>query len=288
MTACGWSASSRSPWCCSQRAVPGARERNRTEPFFAVGPWYPAPDAAAEARAPASTSDRSAGPANSEPIKASGFNSIRMPVEWATTEPERGHYRLDRVGELLTAAADAGLRVIVQVDARAGPAWLRRRYPDSAVVPEGATAAAASAGGYCMDHPGVRGDLGAFIGALAAASARYPAFYAIDVWRNPGVSSDTAAKFCYCPHTQARFRDALQRKYGALPALNAAWGRSFATWSEVHVPRPARRGSADCKTGGSSSRSSCRKISNFVLMHRRREEPGRSPATAIPPRSIRG
>ena len=94
-------------------------------------------------------------------------------------------------------------------------------------------------GGYCMDHPGVRGDLGAFIGALAAASARYPAFYAIDVWRNPGVSSDTAAKFCYCPHTQARFRDALQRKYGALPALNAAWGRTFAAWSEVHVPRPA-------------------------------------------------
>src|SRR4051812_35353500 len=93
-----------------------------------------------------------------------------------------------------------------------------------------------------MDHPGVRTDLGAFIGAVAAASARYPAFYAIDVWRNPGVSSNTTARFCYCAHTEARFRDALQRRYRALPALNTAWGRSFAAWSEVHVPRAADSG----------------------------------------------
>jgi hypothetical protein len=217
-------------------AVSGSVRAQSAEPFFAVGPWYPAADARAEAPSAVSTSDRDRWVRELRAIKASGFTSIRTPVEWATTEPEGGHYRLDRLGDLLTAAAEAGLRVIVQVDARAGPAWLRRRYPDAAVVPEAGTAAAA--GGYCMDHPGVRGDLGAFIGAVAAASARYPAFYAIDVWRNPGVSSNTAAKFCYCPHTQARFRDALQVKYGALPALNAAWGRSFAAWSEVHVPRP--------------------------------------------------
>ena len=88
-----------------------------------------------------------------------------------------------------------------------------------------------------MDHPGVRADLGAFIGAVATAAARYPAFYAIDVWRNPGVSSDTATEFCYCPHTEARFRDALQRRYRTLPALNAAWRRSLTAWSGVHVPR---------------------------------------------------
>jgi hypothetical protein len=223
-------------------SVPGRARAQSAEPFFAVGPSYPAFETAAGVRGPASTSDRERWLRELGAIKASGFNSIRMPVEWATTEPERGHYRLDRVGDLLTTAADAGLRVIIQVDARAGPAWLRRRYPDSAVVPEGRTAAAASASGYCMDHPGVRADLGTFIGAVAAASVRYPAFYAIDVWRSPGVSSNTAAKFCYCPHTEARFRDALQRRYGTLPALNAAWGRSFGAWAEVHVPRPRESG----------------------------------------------
>ena len=89
-----------------------------------------------------------------------------------------------------------------------------------------------------MDHPDVRADLGSFIGAVATAAARYPAFYAIDVWRNPGVSSDTAIDFCYCPHTEARFRDALQRRYGTLPALSAAWRRSLTAWSGVHVPHP--------------------------------------------------
>ena len=39
-------------------AMPGAARAQSDEPFFAVGPWYPAPETVAEASAPSSTSDR--------------------------------------------------------------------------------------------------------------------------------------------------------------------------------------------------------------------------------------
>ena len=42
-----------------------------------------------------------------------------------------------------------------------------------------------------MDHPGVRADLGAFIGAVATAAARYPAFYAIMCGATPAVFRDS-------------------------------------------------------------------------------------------------
>ncbi|MEN3337147.1 MAG: beta-galactosidase [Acidobacteriota bacterium] len=208
------------------------------EPFVAVAVWYPS--------RPATESDASAGAISGAErarwerdltaIKAAGFNAIRTPAEWADAEPVRGEYRFDRLAALLTLAQDAGLKAILQIDAHIGPAWLKRRYPDSSVVPP-PNVRGAPAGGYCMDHPGVRADLGAFIGAATAAASRSPAFYAIDVWRNPGASSDSAVEFCYCRFTQARFREALQRRYRTLGALNASWGRTFASWPEVHAPR---------------------------------------------------
>jgi beta-galactosidase GanA len=44
-------------------------------------------------------------------------------------------------------------------------------------------------------------------------------------------------KFCYCKHTQARFRNWLKAKYGTLERLNLAWYRTFENWEDVEAPR---------------------------------------------------
>ena len=232
--------------------IGGAARARLPEPFVAVAVWYPAgpsnPPARGSMAVGASRAD--AWRRDLAAIKAAGFNSIRTEIDWASAEPERGEYRLEPFGELLSAADTAGLRVIVQVDTLAAPGWLHRRYQDSVVVPEpGAPAdmqarGASQANDYCMDHPGVRADLGAFIGAAASAASRHSAFYAIDVWRNPGVSS-RGAQFCYCPYTRARFRDALQRKYRTLDALNLAWTRAFRAWTEIQAPVDPARATTD-------------------------------------------
>ena len=63
----------------------------------------------------------------------------------------------------------------------------------------------------------------------------------VDVWSEPHVVNwvwfNTPVEFCYCPHTQARFRDWLKRKYRTLDAVNSAWYRTFSSWDEVEAPR---------------------------------------------------
>jgi hypothetical protein len=227
-------------------AIPtgGAARAQLTEPFVAVGVWYPegpsSPPTRTSTSIAASRSDTDRWRRDLAAIRAAGFNTIRTGIDWASAEPERGQYRLEGFNQLLSAADTAGVKVIVQVETRLAPAWLHRRYQDSAVVLEPGARAAVQANNYCMDHPGVRADLGAFIGAAASAASGHTAFYAIDVWRNPGISS-SGAPFCYCPYTQARFRDALQQKYRTVGALNAAWTRSFRAWTEIEAPvHPAR------------------------------------------------
>lgn len=218
------------------------------EAFVPVGVWYPATQPIGRSNSavtPVPLWTRDLWRRDLAAIRGRGFNSIRTLVDWAASEPQRGTYQFDRLVELLSAADEAGVRVIVQVETRNAPLWLISRYADSVIVPSGrARPEVSSRGEYCLDHPGVRAELAAFIGAASAAAAPSRAFYAIDVWRNPGVSSSTPAEFCYCPYTQARFRDALRRKYQTLAALSTAWNRSFSDWSQVRVPE-ARSTSAD-------------------------------------------
>jgi beta-galactosidase len=217
----------------------GGARAQLSEPFVAVGVWYPrgTGDGTPDAQARASGSESGRAKRELAAIKAAGFNSIRTVVDWASAERERGVYRFEGLGTILSAADEAGLKVIVQLDTRTAPGWLSGRYSDSRVVADPDQPRSAASSGYCMDHPGVRSDLGAFIGAAAEEAARHRAFYAIDVWRAPSASSDGVARFCYCANTQARFRDTLQRKYGTVAALNAAWNSSLASWLDVGAPR---------------------------------------------------
>jgi beta-galactosidase len=61
------------------------------------------------------------------------------------------------------------------------------------------------------------------------------------VWSEPHLVNwvwfNTPAEFCYCPHTQARFRAWLKSKYRSVEALNAAWYRTFAVWEDAEAPR---------------------------------------------------
>ena len=119
--------------------------------------------------------------------------------------------------------------VIVQIYTDAAPEWLGKRYPDSSFVSDqGARIGSQASPGYCLDHAGVRADMVAFIGAVSAAAARHQSFYAIDVWSEPHLVNwvwfNTPVEFCYCPHTQARFRDWLKARYRTLDGAQRARG----------------------------------------------------------------
>ena len=207
-----------------------------------MGVWYGGGTSRAPMLSRNPAAERDAWRRDLQAIKSLGFNSVKAWVDWASSEQVRGQYRFDALEQLLSLADDVGLRVIVQMYTDAAPDWLGKLYPDSSfVTDQGARIGSQASPGYCLDHAGVRADMTAFIGAASAAAARHPSFYAVDVWSEPHIVNwvwfNTPVEFCYCPHTQARFRDWLKLRYRTLDALNAAWYRTFASWDDVEAPR---------------------------------------------------
>ncbi len=177
-------------------------------------------------------------------IKATGFNTVKGWVDWATAEPKPGVFNFDNLDLLMKLAGERGLRVIVQIYTDSAPDWVGIRYPDGRFVDRsGAVITSQSAPGYCIDHEGVRAEIVKFLEALSRRANQYPALYGWDVWSEPHVINWADfpylpdAEFCYCASSQARFRQWLREKYKTLDALNAAWYRRFASWDEVEPPR---------------------------------------------------
>jgi beta-galactosidase len=212
--------------------------------FFPVAVWY----AGGKARAPML---EPVGPASSEEwgkdldaIKATGFNTVKCWVDWATAEPKPNTFDFQHMELLMKLAGQRGLRVIVQIYMDSAPDWVGAQFPDSRFVDRsGSVIDSQAAPGYCIDSPAVRAEVVKFTEALSRDANRFAALYGWDVWSEPHVVNWARitylphAEFCFCPYTQQRFRQWLRRKYKNPAALNAAWYRGFRNWDEVTPPR---------------------------------------------------
>ena len=223
-------------------ALLSAQPRPATDSFVPVGVWY----GGGTARAPMLSSDpardREAWRRDLQAIKSLGFNSIKCWVDWATTEAERGVYRFDALEQLLDLADETGLRAIVQIYTDSAPQWVGAAFPDASFVTErGERIGSQAAPGFCLDHAGVRAAVERFIAGVSQRARNHASLVALDVWSEPHLVNwawfNAPAEFCYCPNTQAKFREWLSKKYGTLEALNRAWYRTFTKWEEVEPPR---------------------------------------------------
>ena len=212
--------------------------------FFPMAVWYGGGKARAPMLEPDPASKKETWRADLRQIKRLGFNTIRCWIDWASGEPSENVFRFDTVEVLLELAEQEGLKVIIQVYMDSAPDWVGRKYPDSLfVAASGEVMHPEAAPGYCLDHPGVRDAELAFYTALARRAARSKAFLGWDLWSEPHIINWASAiyllnpEFCYCVHSQARFRSWLRKEYGTLDALNQAWYRRFSTWDEVQPSR---------------------------------------------------
>ena len=76
-----------------------------------------------------------------------------------------------------------------------------------------------------------------------AIAVQYPNFYGWDLWSEPHIVQwgepgwINNPQYCFCPNTQARFREWLKKKYSSLEDLNSSWYRNFEDWNDVSAPR---------------------------------------------------
>jgi beta-galactosidase len=212
--------------------------------YFPVAVWY----GGGKARAPMLERDARAKKEiwrkDVRQIKALGFNTVRTWIDWATGEPREGQYNFENLDVMLELAQEEGLKVFLQVYMDSAPNWVGKKYPDSFFVSSnGAVVKPESSPGYCLDHPGVHKLDLAFYRALAERVRRSPAFVGWDLWSEPHVINwanptyISNPEFCFCPNTLAKFRSWLQKKYGSLDKLNAAWYRGYTGWGDVEPGR---------------------------------------------------
>ena len=197
--------------CLMLAAGRGEQVAQRQEPFVPVAVTYRSDGSRDRARAAADLAT----------IRELGFNSVRVPLPWVASEPARGTYDFEALNQTLELASQQGLRLSVRLDISSLPRWLLRQYPDGRFVPE-LKPSAAQPVGACLDHPGVRAAVQAFVAAATANAARHTAWHAIDL------GSDLPDGFCRCPHTERRFREWLTAAFGPepRPASSAASDRA--------------------------------------------------------------
>ncbi len=147
-----------------------------------------------------------------EAIRTLGFNSIRVAVEWSDAESARGQYQFDALDAMLTLAGQSGLKVMLQLSTASLPAWVLDRYPDGRFVSK-TQGGGARTDRICLDHPGIRADVAAYVAAATARAARHASSSL--AWHSIDLGSELQDGLCLCPHTQRRFRDWLRATTGS-------------------------------------------------------------------------
>ena len=221
-----------------------AQDTELSASFYPAAVWY----GGGKARAPmlealdSTSSERWAKDLNS--IKATGFDTVKTWVDWATAEPKPGDYSFANLDLLLKLTQERHMRVIIQIYLDSAPDWVGQQIPEARFVDRsGAVIDSQSAPGYCIDNARLRTQVVNFLGALSREANRYEALYGWDVWSEPHVINWAEfpylrnPEFCFCAGSQARFREWLKAKYKNLDALNHAWYRKFESWNEVQPPR---------------------------------------------------
>ncbi|MDR1560496.1 MAG: beta-galactosidase [Clostridiales bacterium] len=154
-------------------------------------------------------------------------------------------YDFESFDKHLELAAKHGIKTIIAEHIYEAPDWLYHRYPHARrELANGNTHSScmgdSNATGItrmCLDNKEVLEEAKKFLYELARHYRDVPGLYGYDIWNE--CSLYNAKEMCYCPASQAAFREWLKREYGGnLNKLRNAWRRySLTSWDEIEMPR---------------------------------------------------
>jgi len=158
---------------------------------------------------------------------------------WAHLEPRDGEFDFSGLDAIIALLHEAGIRINLGTGTSSPPPWLSRLHPE--ILPRDRNGVIAYPGGrqaWCPSSPVFRERALALVERVAARYGEHPA---VALWH---VSNELGCHnaHCYCDVSAAAFRGWLERRYGSIEALNAAWGTAFwsqrySEWADVLPPR---------------------------------------------------
>lgn len=167
-------------------------------------------------------------PEDAAMMKAIGLTYVRIgEFAWSRLEPAPGVYEFDWLKRAIDILHCAGLEVVLGTPTAAPPKWLVDKIPDMlALDAQGRPRKYGSRRHYCFSHEGYARECDSIVERLAQAFGTHPGVAAWQIDNEYGchdtVESYSSAALC-------AFRKWCAAKYGAIEALNAAWGNVF--WS---------------------------------------------------------
>ena len=178
-------------------------------------------------------------------MKEVGFNTLAAHVDWYDIEVAPGEYDFRRLDKLMELVEKHGLKVLLWPWPELQPEWVAKVHANS----QWEAADGYKPGPACWDHPEVRTAIERFVTRVVERYRDRPSVLAWDLGAEAGIWVTSlgpvdkpwdARLYCYCPHTVARYREWLQRKYGTIQKLNEVWATYHRDWQDVE---PVRVGS---------------------------------------------
>lgn len=174
-------------------------------------------------------------------MKKLGINVVRVgEFAWSKMEPDEGKVDFSFFRRVFDQLHAAGIDVVLCTPTATPPVWLSHGHPERAFVDgEGRVMIHGARQHMSMEEPYVRAACLRIVAAEAEALGKHPAVVAwqIDNELKCHVGED------FNPSAIANWQRWLEKRYGTIEALNAAWGTEI--WSQRYqrfdqVPAPLR------------------------------------------------
>ena len=159
-----------------------------------------------------------------------GINAVRIgEFAWSTMEPTEGNIDLSFFIHTIQKLHEHDISVILCTPTPTPPIWITHGHPERMLVDRGHPFTHGGRQHICTNNPVFRSYAARIVEAEAKACGQLPGVIA---WQLDNEFKCNVSE-CYCAVCEEQWHRWLEKKYGTIDALNAAWGT--AVWSQSYT-----------------------------------------------------